>query len=79
MQYSCIISHLLSSPEGGFCDIQIVIITNFVVLSNVGIKRVDYIWIPKTNLQTGQRFYCLYKQYENQKKEKKADVTLTLF
>ena len=26
-----------------FCDIQIVIITNFVVVSSVGIKRVDWI------------------------------------
>ena len=28
-----------------FCDIQIVIVTNFVVVSSVGIKRVDCISI----------------------------------
>ena len=41
MQYSCINSHKLSSLERRFRDIQIVIITNFVVVSSVGIKRVD--------------------------------------
>ena len=43
MQYSCIISHKLSPLERRFRDIQIVIITNFVVVSSVGIKRVDCI------------------------------------
>ena len=41
MQYSCIISQKLSPLEQRFHDIQIVIITNFVIVSNVGIKRVD--------------------------------------
>ena len=41
MQYSCIISEKLSPLERRFYDIQIVIITNFAVVSNVGIKRVD--------------------------------------
>ena len=42
MRYSCIISHKLSSPlERRFGDIQIVIITNFVVVSSDGIKRVE--------------------------------------
>ena len=53
MQYSCIISHLLSPLQRMFRDIQIVIITNFVVVSNVGIKRVDCIvwpiWYPAVN------------------------------
>ena len=44
MKYSCIISHLLSSLERRFRDILIVIITNFVVVSSVGIKRVDCIY-----------------------------------
>ena len=43
MQYSCIISHLLSPLERRFRDFQIVIITNFIVVSSLGIKRVDYI------------------------------------
>ena len=41
MQCSCIISHQLSLSERRFCDIQIVIIANVVVVSSVGIKRVD--------------------------------------
>ena len=40
MQYSSIISHLLSPLERRFRDIQIVIITKFVVVWRVGIKRV---------------------------------------
>ena len=54
MQYSCIISHLLSSPERGFRDIQIVIIANFVVVSNVGIKegRLYFAWMSQLNQQT---------------------------
>ena len=43
MQYSCIVFHYLSSLEQRFRDIQIVIITNFVVVSNVAIKRADSI------------------------------------
>ena len=45
MQYSCIISHLLSPTERRFRDIQIVVITNFIVVSSVDIKRVDCILI----------------------------------
>ena len=41
MQYSYIISHELSPFQRRFCCIQIVIITKFVVVSSVGIKRVD--------------------------------------
>ena len=41
MQYSYIISQYLSSLDGRFRHIQIIIITNFVVVSSVGIKRVD--------------------------------------
>ena len=37
------ISHQLSPLERRVRDIQIVIVTNFVVLSSVGIKRVDCI------------------------------------
>ena len=40
MQCSCIISHKVPPLERRFRDIQIVIITNFVVVSSVGIKRV---------------------------------------
>ena len=43
MQYSCLISHLLSPLERRFHDIIIVIITNVVVVSSVGIKSVDCI------------------------------------
>ena len=42
MQYSCITSQL-SPPERRFRDIQIVIITNFVIVASVFIKRVDCI------------------------------------
>ena len=41
MQYSCIISHLLSPFARRFRDIQIVIITNYVVVSGIDIMRVD--------------------------------------
>ena len=41
MQYSCIISHQLSPLEQRVPDIQIVIVTNFVVVLSVSIKRVD--------------------------------------
>ena len=41
MKYSCIISHLLSRLERRFHDIQFVIITIFVVLSSVGVTRVN--------------------------------------
>ena len=41
MQYFCIISHYLSLLEQRFCDFQIVIITNSVIISSVCIKRVD--------------------------------------
>ena len=41
MQYSGKVSHQLSPIERRFRDIQIVIITNFVIVSSVGIKRVD--------------------------------------
>ena len=44
MQCFCIISHYPSPLERRFRDIQIVI-TNFVVVSSVGIKRVDCILI----------------------------------
>ena len=44
MQYSCIISEKLSPLERRVCDIQIVIITNFVVVSSVGVKRDDCNW-----------------------------------
>ena len=39
MQYSGIISQKLSPLARRFHDIQIAILTNFVVVSNVGIKR----------------------------------------
>ena len=41
MQYSCIIPHSLSPLEQRFRDFQTVIVTNCVVVSSVGIKRVD--------------------------------------
>ena len=41
MQCSCIILHQLPPLERRFGDIQIVIITNCVDVSSVGIKRVD--------------------------------------
>ena len=41
MQCSGIISDYLSTPERRFRYIQIVIISNFLVVLNVGIKRVD--------------------------------------
>ena len=43
MQYSYIISHELSPLKRRFRDIQIVIITNSVVLTSVGVTRVDCI------------------------------------
>ena len=46
MQYSCIISRKLPPIERRFRDIQIVITTNFVVVSSIGIKRVDCIFGP---------------------------------
>ena len=45
MQCFCIISHQSSSLERMFRDIQIVIITKFVVVSSVDIKRIDCISI----------------------------------
>ena len=48
MQYSCIIPHKPSPLKQRFCNIQIVIITNFVVVSSVGIKRVDCIALHHT-------------------------------
>ena len=39
MQYSCILSHLLSPLERRFRDIHIVIIRNSVIVSSVGISR----------------------------------------
>ena len=41
MQCFCIISHQPSPLERMFCDIQIVIITNFIVVLSVYINRVD--------------------------------------
>ena len=41
MQCSCIIYLTLSPLERRFRDIQIVIITTFVVVSDVSIKRVE--------------------------------------
>ena len=43
MVYSCIISHQLSPLERRVHDIQIVIVMNFLVVSSVGIRRVDCI------------------------------------
>ena len=43
MQYSCLISHSLSPLKRRFRDIQIVIITNVVVLTSAGVTRVNYI------------------------------------
>ena len=43
MQYSCIISHYLSPLKRRFRDIQIVILTNFVIVLSIGIKKVDCI------------------------------------
>ena len=40
MQYSCI-SHQLSTLKGRCHDIQIIIIANFVIVSNGGIKGVE--------------------------------------
>ena len=45
MQYSCIISHKLSPPKQRLCDIQVVIITNFVVVASISVKRIDFIVI----------------------------------
>ena len=41
IQYSCIISHQLSSLERRVLDSQIVNVTNFVVVSSVGINGTD--------------------------------------
>ena len=43
MEYSRIISHSLSPLEQRFRDIQIVILTNFVVILSVSMMRVDCI------------------------------------
>ena len=43
MQYSCTISHKLSPLKQRFHDSQIVIIMNVVLVSSVGLKRVDCI------------------------------------
>ena len=43
LNFSSKLSHL----ELRICPIQIVVITSFVVISNVDIKRVDSIWIVK--------------------------------
>ena len=53
MQHSSIISHQLSPPERRFRDIQIIIITNFVLLSSVGIKRVSVSTIVTKNFACG--------------------------
>ena len=41
MQNSCLISHYLLPLKRRFRDIQIVIIMNFVILTSVGVSRVD--------------------------------------
>ena len=41
MEYSCIFSDKLSPLEQRFRASQIIFITNFVIISSVGIKRVD--------------------------------------
>ena len=56
------ISNYLPNLEQRNCSIQIVVIANFVVLSNVGIKRCDcikitYLWnIMLAFLDTGMSF-----------------------
>ena len=45
MQYSWIFFYYLSPLKRRFCYIQIVIITKFVVVSSVGIKRFDPVFV----------------------------------
>ena len=47
--YSCIICDRLLPLKRRFRDSQIVIITNFVVVSNVGIKRIVCITVSRIN------------------------------
>ena len=58
MQYSCIISHQLSSLEQRLCDIQVVITRNFVDVSSFSVKRTDCKYTSRTSL--GSAIYqCL--------------------
>ena len=54
MQYSGIISQNLSPLVRRFCNIQIVIITNFVAVSSVSIKRVDCITLAIKSWEKSQ-------------------------
>ena len=56
MQCSCIISHEMPPLEQRFCDIPIVIITNFVIVSSVGIKTVMHHWSVKSSPDA--RYFC---------------------
>ena len=71
MQYPCIISYKLLLLERRFCDVQIVSITNFVVVSSVGIKMVNYtvfrFILSSTNLS-----YKIRKLYRNSVFENKV-------
>ena len=49
VKFKCKISHSLSPLERRFRDIQIVIITNSVVVLSVGIRRVDCTTTTTTN------------------------------
>ena len=68
MRYSCIISHLLSPPERSVRDIQIVIVTNFVVVSSVGIKTVDCTMVSleegSAGLQVCHSQVCVRPSYD---------------
>ena len=64
MQYSCIISHQSSPLERRVRDILIVIVMNFVVVSSVGIKRVDCInlfWNPCKENSSKIRIKWIYQ------------------
>ena len=50
----------MSPLDRRFRDIQIVIITNFVVVSSVGIKRVDY---KLFDSYIYRRFYIFYESF----------------
>ena len=73
MQYHCIISHWLSLLKRRFRDIQIVIVTNFVVVSSVGIKTVDC----KKNKQKTKKKKQTKKNNNNKKKQTKNTHTHT--
>ena len=57
----CIISYYLSPLQRMFHDIQIVIITNFVIVLSVAIKRVDCIIFDVISYKASERsLFCLF-------------------